>query len=158
MAKMKEDIMPRAFHIMAVLFILCVSLMASSSQGGTAKDARLYINQAKKFINNRQYDQAIAILDQAIQIDPNNALAYNYRGIAYYRSKSYEEALADFNKAIQLNPNLAMAYNNRAYAYFRKKDYSKAEKDLLKAQALNCNISKEFLRNLRLRQMTGSKN
>jgi Flp pilus assembly protein TadD len=149
--------MKRALQILAVLFIFTISLMAGSSQGGTEKDAKLYISQGKNLIINKKYYLAIEILDQAIQLDPNYALAYNYRGVAYFRSKSFEKALADFNKAIQLDPCLAVAYNNRAYVYFHKEDYRKAEQDLLKAKDLKYNIDLEFLKNLRLREVTGSK-
>jgi Flp pilus assembly protein TadD len=149
--------MQRAFKIIAVLFIFGLSLMAGSSKGGTAKDAKLYIDQGINLIKEGKYYHAIAILNQAIQIDHNNALAYNYRGMAYYRSKFFEKALADFNKAIQLNPNLAVAYNNRAYAYFQKKDYKKAEEDVVKARDLKYTVNPEFLECLRLMQVTGSK-
>ena len=149
--------MPRPFQTMALLFILSVSLMAGWSQGGTAKDAKAYIDQGVNLIKKGQYNEAIVSLDQAIQIDPDYALAYNYRGLAYFRTKSFDKALTDFDKAIQLNPSLAVAYNNRAYAYFQKKDYEKAEENLLKAQDLKYTINAEFLKNIRLRQMTGSK-
>ena len=149
--------MPRPFQTMALLFILSVSLMAGLSQGGTAKDAKSYIDQGVNLIKKGQYNEAIVSLDQAIQIDPNYALAYNYRGLAYFRTKSFDKALTDFDKAIQLDPNLAVAYNNRAYAYFQKKDYGKAEENLLKAQDLKYTIDSEFLKSIRLRQVTGSK-
>ncbi len=147
--------MQRVFQFMAVLFILSISLMACSSQGDTAKNAKFYTDQGTNLIKKEQYDQAIVNLDRAIQMDPNYALAYNYRGMAYFRSKNFEKALADFNKAIQLNPNLAVAYNNRAYAYFQKKDYSKAEEDVRKAQDLKYTVDPELLE--KLRQVSGSK-
>ena len=149
--------MRRPCQTMALLFILSVSLMAGLSQGGTAKDAKSYIDQGVNLIKKEQYNEAIVSLDQAIQIDPDYALAYNYRGIAYFRTKSFDKALTDFDKAIQLDPNLAAAYNNRAYAYFQKKDYKKAEENLLKAQDLKYAVDSEFLKSVRLRLVTGSK-
>ena len=116
---------------MALLFILSVSLMAGLSQGGTAKDAKSYIDQGVNLIKKGQYNEAIVSLDQAIQIDPDYALAYNYRGLAYFRTKSFDKALTDFDKAIQLNPNFAVAYNNRAYAYFQKKDYQESRREFV---------------------------
>ena len=142
---------------MAALCILSVILAIGSCHGGSAKDAKSYVAQGVDLIKKEQYNQAIDILDKAIQADPNYALAYNYRGIAHYRSKSFDKAMADFNKAIQLNPNLAEAYNNRAYCYFHNRDYQKAEEDASKAQEMKYKVDQEFLKELRLRQATGSK-
>jgi tetratricopeptide (TPR) repeat protein len=56
---------------------------------------------------------AVADLDRAIQLEPNNAEAYNNRG--YFKSKlaDIQGALADYNRAIQLNPKYTAVYSNR---------------------------------------------
>lgn len=41
-----------------------------------------------------------ATQDQAIQVDPKLALAYNSRGFLYYQQKNYEKAINDYNEAI----------------------------------------------------------
>ena len=40
--------------------------------------------------------------DKAIQIDPDYALAYVNRGVAYYYLRQYKLAILDYDKAIQL--------------------------------------------------------
>jgi Flp pilus assembly protein TadD len=42
----------------------------------------------------------LADYNQAIQINPNDAEAYNNRGVIYYNLKDYAKALADYNQAI----------------------------------------------------------
>jgi tetratricopeptide (TPR) repeat protein len=50
----------------------------------------------------------MADFNQAINITPNYAPAYLYRGLTYYNEAEYERAIADFDQAIRLAPNLAL--------------------------------------------------
>ena len=61
--------------------------------------------------------RAIVDFTKAIELNPDYAIAYNNRGVAYYLKKEYESAIVDFTKAIELNPDYAIAYNNRGMAY-----------------------------------------
>ena len=49
-------------------------------------------------------------LEQAIQIDPNLAVAQNQLGYLYYKSGQYETAEEHFRQAIQANPDFAQAW------------------------------------------------
>lgn len=80
---------------------------------------------------------AIRDYNQALQIDPNNAEAYNQRGLARYKLKAYKEAFADYAQALQLNPQLAEVYYNRGTAR-RKLGYAQgAIQDFDQAIRLN---------------------
>ncbi|NJM66293.1 MAG: tetratricopeptide repeat protein [Acaryochloris sp. RU_4_1] len=63
------------------------------------------------------YQGAIADLDQAIELNPENAFAYNNRGNTYYALQKYPQAIAEYDKAIALNPDYAEAYFNRGLAH-----------------------------------------
>jgi len=54
---------------------------------------------------------------KVIELDPNDAQAYNNRGNAYYRLGEYDKAITDYTKAIDIDPNDAKAYYNRGNAY-----------------------------------------
>ena len=60
-----------------------------------------------------EYEDAIKHYDQAIDINPQFAEAYNNRGITKDRLGRHEEAITDYNEAIRINPQLAEAYYNR---------------------------------------------
>ncbi|MCE2524123.1 MAG: tetratricopeptide repeat protein, partial [Rhodobacteraceae bacterium] len=47
-------------------------------------------------------DRAIASYDEAVRLDPNNAAAYNNRGIAKKEMGRHEEAIADYDEAVRL--------------------------------------------------------
>ena len=65
----------------------------------------------------RRLEIAIADYNEAIQLDPGSALAYNGRGIAWRDKKDYDKAIADYNEAIRLDPGYAFAYYNRGVAF-----------------------------------------
>ena len=91
--------------------------------------------------NARIYDQAIADLNQAIRLDPNNAVAYYNRGYAYKLKGDYDRAIADLNQAIRLDPNSVEAYISRGYTYYNKKDYDRAIADFNQAIRLDPNYA-----------------
>ncbi|MGB3494058.1 MAG: tetratricopeptide repeat protein, partial [Elainellaceae cyanobacterium] len=73
--------------------------------------------QALSEARQGNYDLAIAIYDELINCNPNNASDYNNRGLAYFQASQYDEAIANYNRAIELNPDLDSVYNNRANYY-----------------------------------------
>ena len=80
-----------------------------------------------------QYDEALADLSKAIELDPNSAWAYGSRGETQRELKQYDEALADLSKAIELDPNSAWAYGSRGETQRELKQYDLALADLSKA-------------------------
>ena len=82
---------------------------------------------------NREYQEAIEHYTEAIQLDPNNALAYNNRGNAYLSLGQYQRAIQDYDKAIQIDPNYAHAYNMRGGVYYRLGENQRAIQDYDKA-------------------------
>jgi tetratricopeptide (TPR) repeat protein len=55
---------------------------------------------------NEDYSGAIADLDKAIEIDPNDAVVYYNRGITKNELKDYSGAKEDFDKALAIDPNI----------------------------------------------------
>ncbi len=55
-------------------------------------------------IDKKDFEHALADLDQAVQLDPKDALAYVSRGVASSAKEAYDKAVADFDQAIQLDP------------------------------------------------------
>lgn len=49
--------------------------------------SRCTFAHGRALIFDRQYEQAISLLDRSIQLDPSSAIAYNALGIAYLESR-----------------------------------------------------------------------
>ena len=87
----------------------------------------------------KQTKIAIEAYSYVVELNPNNAVAYNNRGLAYYEKGEIELAIKDYNKAIKLSSNYAFAYINRGIAYRKKGDADLAIKDYNKAIKLDSN-------------------
>ena len=97
-----------------------------------------YLEQGNKHYNREEFEQALAVYNQAIQLNPKFAEAYNNRGIVYRKQGKYDLAIADYNESIRLNnPKLWLPYNNRGIAYNNQGKYDLAIADYNQAIQLN---------------------
>jgi len=71
----------------------------------------LVINKdlASRYYFDRQYDQAINILERTLEMDPNFPSVHLYLGWVYFASSLYDEALEEFKK----EKELLKQYNSR---------------------------------------------
>jgi lipoprotein NlpI len=82
-------------------------------------------------------DSAFADFEQAIRLDPKDAVAFNNRGLIYQAKGEIDRAIADFNETIRLDPTYIFAFNNRGNAYIDKNDYDRAIADYSEAIRLD---------------------
>ena len=66
------------------------------------------------------HDPAVADYTQAIEIDPNNAVAFYNRGLTWIRKGDDQRAIADFDEAIRLDPKNATPFSTAAMSGERK--------------------------------------
>ena len=59
------------------------------------------------------YDKAIKDYDEAIRLDPKDAIAFIDRGYAWSAKEDYDKAIKDYDEAIRLDPKNAPAFDNR---------------------------------------------
>ena len=59
----------------------------------------------------------ITLSEHALKVTDNNYVAYNNRGVVYYRRGIYKQAIMDHNRAIEIKPTFAFSYMNRGNAY-----------------------------------------
>lgn len=52
-----------------------------------------------------QFDRAVELYTDAINLDPQNHVLYGNRSAAYIRTRQFERALEDGRYAVQLQPN-----------------------------------------------------
>ena len=81
--------------------------------------------------------EAISHYDRAIQLDPDTAVYYRNRGVAYNKLGQHQNAITDYTKAIQLDAFIASAYANRGSAYETLGQYSLADADETTACSLD---------------------
>ncbi|MDP2923692.1 MAG: tetratricopeptide repeat protein [Candidatus Omnitrophota bacterium] len=63
-----------------------------------------------KYLSDKQYKEAIAEFEKALQIDPNHATALYLLGRTYFSLAQYQRALEYYQKVLQAAPNYVEAY------------------------------------------------
>ena len=94
-------------------------------------------NEGVKLWEKGNFQEAISLYNEAIQIKPDLSWAYNNRGVVYDDLGNYQQAIADYNKAIEFDPKYAGAYSNRGNAYDDLGNKEQAIADYNKAIELN---------------------
>ena len=77
------------------------------------KTKKEWVEEGTKYRDSKQFREAIAAYDNAIELDPQYAFAYYNRGNAYYMQEKYAEAIADYDRALALSPQLENAQKFR---------------------------------------------
>ncbi len=109
-----------------------------------------YFNRGKDFADLERYPQALKDYDKYISLVNDDADAYNYRGIVYYKTNKPDEAIADYTKCIQLNPKQKYALSNRGQIYIEQKQTDKAFADFNAAIAIDPNYSDPYFQSASL--------
>jgi tetratricopeptide (TPR) repeat protein len=97
------------------------------------------LESARLKYKNRNYHGAIAEYTLAIELNPDDALAYACRGVVHYRMSDIIGAMTDYTRAIDLDPKLAIAYYRRGFIHYLTKEYLLAIDDYNMAIELNPN-------------------
>ena len=84
--------------------------------------AQLGLNKFLRF----DYAGAIKYYEQAIKIDPNNPVLYDFMGYAFLRSNKPSEAVSSLEKSVAINPRYTLGHYNLALAYWASGDHSRA--------------------------------
>jgi tetratricopeptide (TPR) repeat protein len=128
----------------ALLFLFFFSLPSISfSAASTTKapgDIKTKVKQlreqAKAEADRGVPENAFNLLDEAIQLDPTDALTYRDRGILYIQFEQPDDGILDLAKSISINPNDPYSFYFRGIAYFDKQEYDRSIADCTAAMRL----------------------
>lgn len=83
-----------------------------------------------------KYKASLKSLKKAIQLDNNNAWAYNNRALVNLKLNNLDLARADVNKSIQIDDKNPYAYKNSALIYISLEDFDSACHEINIAEGL----------------------
>lgn len=118
------------------LWALLLPLSLLCANGAYCSDAKV-TSERKDAGDAAKYEAALGTFNEIIKANPNNAIAYTLRGLAYYKLGKPDKAIADFDKSIKLNPHYSHAYSSRGFIYVRENRHKEALADLNKAIELS---------------------
>lgn len=84
-----------------------------------------------------RFDEAVQQFRRALQLDPNNAPAWQNLGIVALRVNDARAAQENLSRALKLNPRLPLALNTLGVLYARQNDYPRAVDAWQRAVALD---------------------
>jgi tetratricopeptide (TPR) repeat protein len=118
--KHAKIIIPSAFSLVFFIFMILTSV------------------QASYWKNN------FTLYEHAIVVDPNNYVAFDNLGIAYYRKGEREKSIDYFNKSLQINQNNPYAHNDFAFT-LQKKNPKEAISHYYRAIELSPNFIQPYI-------------
>lgn len=100
-------------------------------------DILVLTNLAIVYLRLKDFDKAIAALNHILELDPQNAIAHNYMGLALAKTGNPKEAEDSFLRSITIDPIYAKPHFNLAVMYMDQKppalDLARANYDKAKA-------------------------
>ena len=116
--------------------------MKATAVGATLAGAGTIIAQGLSrrgvaLMNLERSEEAIKSFDQALEMDPNELVAWLGKGHSLAATNRFDEAIFCYDKAIELNPNLAAAWYGKGKALQKMGRDVEAQTCFAKAQSLD---------------------
>ena len=77
---------------------------------------RIYFNRGKYLTSIKRYQEALADIQMAVKLNPDEAYYHFGLAVGYMNMARYPEAIPEFNKAIEMEPQFVRAYYGRGLA------------------------------------------
>ena len=104
------------------------------------ENASAYANRGNIYLQQSQWDKALADYDRALEIYPKlSGRTYYNRGSIYDMRGNWDQALADYNMAIELKSHFYAAYFQRGNLHLRQENWLDAIEDFEQAIELEPN-------------------
>jgi tetratricopeptide (TPR) repeat protein len=99
---------------------------AETTARNAAEKVSLLVGKSQTLLKMNKSEAALAALDEALSIDPDNADALIKKGTALERLDRVDEALLCFDRAIALDHSTTMAYLHKGALYNRMQRYQES--------------------------------
>lgn len=97
------------------------------------------ITNALNLEDDKKYDEAKSLLDQALALEPQNFIALNSKGWVLLQQGKYDEANQYLDQSLAIEPNFVLALDNKAYVLISQNKYNDANAYVDRSLALNPN-------------------
>lgn len=107
--------------------------------------------QGNDHMKKEEFERAIELYTQAIDLDPNNQVFYCNRAAAHSKMNNHYAAVEDCKRAIDMDPNYSKAYGRMGLAYSSVEKHKEAVECFNKALSLEPE-NESYKSNLQLAQ------
>jgi tetratricopeptide (TPR) repeat protein len=109
-----------------------------------SKNAGALIDLGYANRNLGNFADDVTFCTKAIELDPEIAVAYGERAIAYTHLGEKEKALKDFAAAIKIDPQNSAFYSNRGWLYLYENEFQQAIDECTKSIAIYADYSPAY--------------
>ncbi|MBL7844619.1 MAG: tetratricopeptide repeat protein [Cyclobacteriaceae bacterium] len=125
-------------RVFVMVGLVCVAVI------GLAQGAKDYTQKGRELLEKEEYVEALLNLNKALEVDPNYASAYYFRGNIKSQFDDRHGAMKDYNTALEKKPKLTEAFFARGNVKMKLQDYYGAIDDYSAAIALNENFVEAY--------------
>ena len=115
------------------------------------------IKYGEDMANAKRYDEALTLFDKAIEIDPNNDMAWGDKALILDKKGQTEESLINFSRALSINPNNSITWHNKGLTLLRMRKFKESIECFDTALKINGNYAKAWYNKGRALDLLGEK-
>ena len=112
--------------VLIVPLVILTSCSHLLNYPGGQEKAKLYLQSAIDFFNQREFGRSLEATQQAIENDPAYAAAYNQLALIYMETKRYQKSEEAFRKALEVQQDYAEVLNNLGALLNRQEKFAQA--------------------------------
>jgi tetratricopeptide (TPR) repeat protein len=139
----EDSVMFKKFLLAAILGCLCVAGSSGEAAAQTKKATTsnkkieaLY-KKAADLLNEKEFDEAMEVVDQIIELDANQSQAWGIKAWLYNHNKEFKQGEKAAKKAVSLNDEFVFAWYELGYAQLNLKKFEPAAESFEKVIELN---------------------
>lgn len=149
--------MSRCINNLFHLFVLSIlsDLLILGATSSASENVNDHLEKGKTLLATGQLADALSQFHLAIDVDPNNYIAYFRRAAVYLGMGKSKAALPDLSKVIELKPDFLAARVQRGNLFLKQGDFDKAKIDfenILTSDQSNNEAKSQFDLTERLKQ------
>jgi tetratricopeptide (TPR) repeat protein len=114
------------------------------SRDDLALQSKARFMAGRALVENRQFDQGIALLREAVSLDPQAAYSYNALGIAYMEQQRWNEAIENFRAASARAEKWVYPHYNLARVFVSQNRFADAEQEFRAGIAIESELGLKY--------------
>ncbi|MBI2215893.1 MAG: tetratricopeptide repeat protein [Candidatus Rokubacteria bacterium] len=112
--------------VLSLAVVVVIALAAPTGAAAQMTEAEVFVSQAVLDFEAKRYDEALASLRRALEIEPDHVEALFYLGAVYTALKRPDDAIAALERARSRAPADTAVALQLGLAYFAARDYDRA--------------------------------
>ncbi|RCH55878.1 hypothetical protein DJ568_03760 [Mucilaginibacter hurinus] len=113
----------RSAFIILMAIVFCIPAYSQNGYTSKSRQAIKHFTAANRFLDTRQYDEAIAELKEAVKTDPGFIEAHIQLGDVSRFKRNYKQAIQHYTKAVNINPE----FNRGVYLKLGEAEINEAQ-------------------------------